>query len=457
MSKPTILVIEDDLDLQCQLQWVLSDSYTVLTASDRQTALACLQKVTPCAVTLDLGLSPRPDEALEGLTVLQAIVASKPSVKVIVLTGTCDVATARYALHCGAFDYLYKPIDVETLRLTLRRAAFRHELEEETQRVHDESVGERFHGMVGTSLLMRQLYDRVQRVAGSDLSVLVLGESGTGKELVARAIHEESARREHPFITISCGAIPDTLLESELFGHEKGVFTGAHQQRKGRIELAHRGTLFLDEIGELSLALQVKLLRFLEERVVDRIGGRRPIPVDTRVVAATNVNLPEALARGRFRADLYYRLNVVQIPMPPLRDREGDASKLAEAFVIRDRKSLNPRVLGLSEAACGSIRSYPWPGNVRELENRVKRALVLAESPILQPADLGLPPIGQTPIALTLCEAREQFDKAVIRQTLIRTNGNVARTAEALGVTRQAIYNFIERLGLSNRLTVSRM
>jgi two-component system NtrC family response regulator len=303
---------------------------------------------------------------------------------------------------------------------------------------------------------MQQLFAKVRRVAPSDLSILLEGESGTGKELVARAIHQESSRRDGPFIAINCGAIPETLLESELFGHEKGSFTGAHVQRKGRIELADKGTLFLDEIGELSLGLQVKLLRFLQEHVVDRIGGRHSIVVNTRVIAATNVDLVKALSRGTFRKDLFYRLNVVHLSMPPLRDRDQDATMLAQEFVLKYRALLNPRVVGLSQAARDVIQAYPWSGNVRELQNRIRRALVVAQGATLQPLDLGISTELSDESRLTLRAAREEFDKTLVRQTLARTNGNVARTAEALGLSRQAVYNLVERLGLSDRLALSR-
>ena len=358
MTKPAVLVIEDDLDLQCQLEWALGQTYTVSTAGDRNKALRYLEEADPFLVTLDLGLSPDSHETIEGFMVLRSILSVKPAAKVIVLTGRCDPSTARQALQCGAFDYLHKPVDIETLKLTLRRASLHYELEEEGRCLPTQSREETFHDLIGASAAMQQLFAKVRRVAPSDLSILLEGESGTGKELVARAIHQESNRRDGPFIAINCGAIPETLLESELFGHEKGSFTGAHVQRKGRIELADKGTLFLDEIGELSLGLQVKLLRFLQEHVVDRIGGRHSIVVNTRVIAATNVDLVKALSRGTFRKDLFYRLNVVHLSMPPLRDRDQDATMLAQEFMLKYRALLNPRVVGLSQAARDVIQAY---------------------------------------------------------------------------------------------------
>jgi two-component system NtrC family response regulator len=321
-------------------------------------------------------------------------------------------------------------------------------LEQDNRRLQQQALQEGFQGLLGTSLPMQQLFETVRRVAASDLAVLIVGESGTGKELVARAVHGESPRREGPFIAINCGAIPENLLESELFGHEKGAFTGAHLQRKGRIELAQGGTLFLDEIGELPLALQVKLLRFLQEQQIERVGGRESIAVDTRVVAATNMNLTEALELGTFRKDLFYRLSVVQIAVPPLREREEDPVLLAQAFVLKSREQLNARVTGLSDEAREAIRAYAWPGNVRELENRIKRAVVMAHGTTLQPVDLELSAVPAPAAYLTLREARSQFEKNLIRQALARTNGNVTRAAEELGISRQGLHESILKYGI---------
>jgi two-component system NtrC family response regulator len=330
----------------------------------------------------------------------------------------------------------------------LSRAAYVHQLEQENRRLQQQATQDGFQGIIGTSSQMQHLFETVRRVASSDLAVLIVGESGTGKELVARAVHRESPRRDGAFIAINCGAIPENLLESELFGHEKGSFTGAHMQRKGRIESAQGGTLFLDEIGELPLSLQVKLLRFLQEQKVERVGGRESIAVDTRIVAATNMNLTEAMQLGTFRKDLFYRLSVVQIQVPPLREREEDPVFLAQALLLKYRDQLNMRVTGLSDEAREAIRAYHWPGNVRELENRLKRAVVMAHGTTLQPSDLELS-MESTPTSyLTLREARSQFEKNLIRQALARTNGNVTRAAEELGISRQALHESMHKYGL---------
>jgi two-component system, NtrC family, response regulator len=350
----------------------------------------------------------------------------------------------------GAYGCLQKPVHLEALKLILGRASYVYHVEQDNQRLRQNSMEKGFQDIIGTSTHMQQLFETVRRVAVSDLAVLITGESGTGKELVARAVHRESRQREGPFIAINCGAIPDALLESELFGHEKGSFTGAHIQRKGRIEMAQGGTLFLDEIGELPLSLQVKLLRFLQEQTIERVGGRESIGVDTRVVAATNMLLKEASDRGAFRKDLFYRLSVVQIHVPPLREREADLVLLAQAFLTRYRDELNPSVTGLSAEATGAIREYHWPGNVRELENRIKRALVMAHGATLQPQDLELSLSSAPSASLTLREARSQFEKDLIRQALARSNGNVTRAAEELGVSRQGLHESLQKYGLDN-------
>ncbi|WP_447977153.1 PEP-CTERM-box response regulator transcription factor [Candidatus Nitrospira bockiana] len=448
MTKPGLLIVDDEQDIREQLRWALEDRYAVHLAGNSREALAYMKRERPPLVTLDLGLPPRPDEAVEGLALLDGILGIDRLTKVVVLTGNSERANALSAIQRGAYDFIQKPVHLETLKLILERAAYVYQLEQENRRLQQQSMQEGFQGIIGSSVPMQHLFETIRRVAASDLAVLIAGESGTGKELVARAIHRESSRRDKPFIAINCGAIPDTLLESELFGHEKGAFTGAHMQRKGRIEMAQGGTLFLDEIGELPLPLQVKLLRFLQEQQVERIGGRESIAVDTRIVAATNVNLVEALERGGFRKDLYYRLSVVQIQVPPLRDRGEDAVFLAQAFLLRYRDQLNARVTGLSDEAREAIRAYEWPGNVRELENRIKRAVVMAHGTTIQPGDLELAVAPPPAPYLTLREARSQFEKNLIRQALARTNGNVTRAAEELGISRQALHESMHKYGL---------
>jgi two-component system, NtrC family, response regulator len=448
MTKLGLLIVDDDEEIREQLRWALEDAYTVHLAGTSREALACMKRERPPLVTLDLGLPPRPDEAVEGLALLEALLSVDRLTKVVVLTGNNERANALQAIQLGAYDFMQKPVHLETLKLILSRAAYVSQLEQDTRRLHQQAVQEGFQGLIGTSAPMQRLFETVRRVAVSDLAVLIVGESGTGKELVARAVHHESPRRSGPFIAINCGAIPDNLLESELFGHEKGAFTGAHLQRKGRIELAQGGTLFLDEIGELPLSLQVKMLRFLQEQQIERVGGRESIAVDTRIVAATNMNLMEALELGTFRKDLFYRLSVVPLQVPPLREREEDPVFLAQAFVLRYRDQLNARVVGLSEEARAAIRAYSWPGNVRELENRIKRAVVMAHGTTLQPVDLELSPAPAPPAYLTLREARSQFEKNLIRQALARTNGNVTRAAEELGISRQALHESMHKYGL---------
>lgn len=453
MGKTALLVVEDDPDLRDQMRWALEDSYEVHLAGTAREALALMKRERPPLVMLDLGLPPHPDEAVEGLALLDGLLSVDRLAKVIVVTGNSDRANALGAIERGAYDFIQKPVQLDTLRIILQRAAYLYQLEVENRRLQQQKVRDGFQGILGTSAPMQQLFDTIRRVAASDLSVLIVGESGTGKELVARAIHKESGRRDGPFVAINCGAIPETLLESELFGHEKGAFTGAHVQRKGRIEMAQGGTLLLDEVGELPLSLQVKLLRFLQEQRIERVGGRESIPVDARVIAATNVNLTEALEKGQFRKDLFYRLSVVQIRVPPLREREEDLLYLAQAFMLRYREELNARVNGFSDEAREAIQAYRWPGNVRELENRIKRAVVMAQGPLLQPADLELPGVQQPTAFITLRQARSQLEKTLIRQALARTNGNVTRAAEELGISRQALHESMHKYGLDkNRI-----
>ena len=448
MDKPGLLIVDDESEIREQLRWALDDDYTIHAVGTTREALAYLKRDRPPLVTLDLGLPPHPDDATEGLALLESILSVDRLTKVVVLTGNSERANALSAIQRGAYDYMNKPVHLETLKLILQRAAYVHQLEQENRRLQQQGIQDGFQGIIGTSGLMDRLFDTIRRVAASDLAVLVVGESGTGKELVARAIHSQSVRKDWPFVAINCGAIPETLLESELFGHEKGSFTGAHVQRKGRIEMAQGGTLFLDEIGELPLSLQVKLLRFLQEQKIERVGGRESIPLDSRVVAATNANLTEALEHGTFRKDLFYRLSVVQIQVPPLRERDEDAVYLAQTFLSRYRDQLNARVTALSDEAREAIRTYHWPGNVRELENRIKRAVVMAHGTTLQPGDLELSAAPAPGPYLTLREARSQFEKNLIRQALARTNGNVTRAAEELGISRQALHESMHKYGL---------
>jgi two-component system NtrC family response regulator len=448
IANPALLLVEDDGEIREQMKWALASEFTVLEAKDRRTAIALLRRETPRLVVLDLGLPPAPDVAAEGLAALQEIIEFDPTTKVIVATGNSDRAVAMIAIQRGAYDFIEKPVQLDVLRVILQRAAYLSRLEQENRTLQEQATVNGFGELLGESPSMQHIFEVVRRVAASDVPVLITGESGTGKELVARAIHRYSTRKAGPFIPINCSAIPENLLESELFGHEKGAFTDAHRQQKGKFEFAHGGTLLLDEIGEMPLGLQVKLLRFLQDGQLERVGGREPIMVNTRVLAATNVDLKAAIERGLFRTDLFYRLSVIEVAVPPLRERAEDAVMLAQAFSLRYRETLNARVTGLSDESREAIRAYAWPGNVRELENRIKRAVVMAKGPMLQPADLELPSSGPATRPLTLKEARARVEKERIQGALASHHWNISRAAEELGFSRQSLHEFIQKYGL---------
>jgi two-component system NtrC family response regulator len=445
MDRERLLIVEDDEEIQTQLRYALQGEYQVALAGSRAEALAAMGEAAPAVVTLDLGLPPQPNTAEEGLQALDEILAAAPAAKVIVITGNTDRANALAAVERGAFDFHLKPVDLDSLKVVLRRAAYLARLERESQeqaRRQEEAI--RFTDILGSTPKMREIFGVIQRVAKTDATVLCQGESGTGKELVARAIHAHSPRKNGPFVAINCGAIPETLLESELFGHERGAFTGAHTQRKGRIETANGGTLFLDEITEMSLALQVKLLRFLQEREIERVGGREPIPIDVRVIAASNKNLEDALRTGAFREDLYYRLSVVTINLPPLRERGEDVALLAKAFLRRNAQALK-RKLRFSPAALEAIVKYSWPGNIRELENKVHRAVIMAVGRIIEPADLELNVAGTLEALPTLREARDQSERKLLVDALVRSQGNISRAAQALGISRPTFHDMLAK------------
>jgi two-component system NtrC family response regulator len=399
-------------------------------------------------VTLDLGLPPQPRDMEEGFRTLSDILQEDTDAKIIVITGRDGREYALQAIGQGAYDFFRKPIELEELKVILRRAVHVYQLEQEHRALQQRLYSQAFEEMLGTSVQMQEVFTAIHKVAQTDASVVIVGESGTGKELVARAIHRQSGRREAPFVAINCGAIPENLLESELFGHEKGAFTGAHIQRKGRIEAAQGGSLFLDEIGELSLPLQVKLLRFLQEHQLERVGGRAPILVDTRILAATNVDLNQAMSDGRFREDLYYRLGVVVIALPPLRERGEDVLLLAKALLQRFTAEGRYKITGFTRQALSALQSYSWPGNVRELENRIKRAVIMAQGTRLTPADLDL----EAPFAKYegqgLREAREALEKALIQQVLTKHKGNVTRTATELGVSRPTLHELLSKYAI---------
>jgi two-component system NtrC family response regulator len=442
---PALLLVDDNVELREQMQWGLKSSYELFEADHRAAAVDLLQKEKISLVTLDLGLPPDADGVTEGLAALEQFFVVNPLVKVVVITGNQDRANALKAIQLGAYDFMEKPVDLEILKTVLQRAGYLFGLEKENKKLLEREEKRGLPDIIGTSPVMAKVFDMIRRVAGSDISVLIVGESGTGKELVAKAIHQHSHRKDGPFIAINCGAIPETLLESELFGHEKGAFTGAHMQRPGRIELSQGGTLFLDEIGEISPALQVKLLRVLQERSIERVGGRVEIPVDTRVLAATNSDIQLAMKEGRFREDLYYRLNTVTISVPPLRERGADIAMLAKVLLQRFGDEAKKKVAGFSREALLSLEQYHWPGNVRELENRIRRAVTLTDNPRIAPEDLDLEDPKDVQAGTTLKEARDAVEKRVIDQTLTKTGGNITKAAMILAVSRPTLHDLISR------------
>ncbi len=442
---PTLLVVDDNLELREQMKWGLKRSYQVIEAGGRAEAIELIKKERIDLVTLDLGLPPDADGVSEGLIALEECLSVNAALKIIVITGNHDRANALKAIQLGAYDFMEKPVDLDVLKVILQRGSYLAQVEVENRALLERESSRRFHEIIGTSPSMEKVFDTIRRVATSDVSVLIVGESGTGKELIARAIHHQSERKDGPFVAINCGAIPETLLESELFGHEKGSFTGAHLQRRGRVELAQGGTLFLDEIGELSTALQVKLLRVLQERCIERVGGRVEIPVDARVLAATNLDLQEAMKDGRFREDLYWRLNTVTITAPPLRDRGADIMVIAKSLLQRYADETKRKISGFSREAVEAIERYAWPGNVRELENRIRRAVTLSDNPRLIPSDLDLEEPKEFAERTTLKEARDAVEKSLVEQTLAKTNGNITKAAVILGVSRPTLHDLISR------------
>jgi two-component system NtrC family response regulator len=444
---PVLLVVEDDEGLQRQLKWAY-DGYRVVCAGNRDEAIEALRAHEPAVVTLDLGLPPDPDGTAEGFATLQEIVRLKPDTKVIVATGHGARESALKAISLGAYDFYKKPVDIDDLGLIVARAFHLHEIEAENRRLESDGSGGAVLGSILTAAPeMLKVAKTIERVASADVSVMLLGASGTGKELLARAVHEKSNRKGE-FIAINCAAIPENLLEAELFGYERGAFTGAVKSNVGKIELAEGGTLFLDEVGDIPLPLQVKLLRFLQERVIERIGGRSPIAVDTRIVCATHQDLDAMIADGRFREDLYYRLAEIVVKIPSLAERAGDAGLLARHFVNRYARELNPKVQSLSAEALAAIDAYAWPGNVRELENRLKRAVIMADGRSVGADDLELPGGAAEPVAINLRSAREVADRRAIRQAMVRTENNISGAAKLLGISRPTLYDLLKQYRL---------
>ncbi len=446
--KPALLIVDDDDEIRSQLKWALADDYEPLLAGDRVTALGTFSEHRPSVVLLDLGLPPRPADPDEGLATLASLLEVDRDVKVIIVSGQGEKANALKAVGGGAHDFLTKPVDLEELKIILRRAFHVAHLEHENRRMQEKVSHDGFEGMLGGSPAMQIVFNTIRRVATSDAPVLILGESGSGKEVAARVIHRRSPRKEGPFVAINCGAIPENLLESELFGHERGAFTGAHVQRKGRIESAAGGTLFLDEIGELPLLLQVKLLRFLQEQTIERVGGRTTITVDARVISATNMDLKKALQENRFREDLYYRIAVVVLEIPPLRGRREDIPLLGKAFLRQFAGESRRSGLTLGQSALHAMQEHAWPGNVRELENRIRRAVIMADGRTVTPADMELADAAAHSGLTTLKTAREAAERQAITLALQRSNWKISPAAQELGISRPTLYELIEKLGI---------
>lgn len=438
----TLLCIDDDLGIQKQLKWSLSD-YEVVFADNRASALQQVRRYEPAVVTLDLGLPPDPTNASEGLACLNEILQHNPDTKVIVITGSTDTEHALQAVALGAYDYYQKPIDVDVLNIIIARAFKLSELEAENKALRASSVKQQ--DIIGNSEQILKACRMVEKIAPTEITTLLLGESGTGKEVFARSIHKQSPRSERPFLAINCASIPDNLLESELFGYEKGAFTGAHKTTLGKIETANGGTLMLDEIGDMPLPLQAKMLRFLQERVIERVGGRQEIEVDVRVVCATHRNLAEMVREGTFREDLFYRVSEITLNIPPLRARGQDIVIIAKALLHKFNTDFNTSIQGFTEDAVNAMLSHRWPGNIRELQNKLKSAVILADGKYISAEDLGLAAPQEQPAVPTLRKVREQAETQAIRYSFNVANGNLSKTADLLGITRPTLYSLIDK------------
>ena len=448
MTKTRLLIVDDDEDICTQMKWALCNDYELLTAGDRAGALAAFTASRPTVTLLDLGLPPRPNDPEEGLGVLSAVLALDPLAKVIVVSGQGDKQNALRAVGAGAYDFLCKPVDMDELRLVLQRCVYVAELEREYRAMQHSARPDIFEDMLGANPQMQAVFDFIRKVAPTNAPVLILGESGTGKEMVAQAIHRRSAQKSGPFVAINCNSIPENLLESELFGHEKGAFTGADRQRKGHIETAAGGTLFLDEIGELPASVQVKLLRFLQEKCFQRVGGRQEIPSDARVLAATNRNLQESVAGGKFREDLYFRLAVVVVKVPPLRERGDDIILVAKDFLHNYGVEHAKPGLIFAPDALRALSLHRWPGNVRELQNRVRRAVIMADGRRVTANDLELTDALSALPPQTLKEARESVEREMVQDALRRHKGKITSAAVELGISRPTLYELMEKLGV---------
>ena len=453
----SLLIVDDNQDVRSQLKWGLAkEDYTLHLAADGDEAMELFRKHSPGVVTLDLGLPPDPEGTSEGFRLLEVMLQEKPGTQVIVVTGHHDRENALRAVRTGAHDFCRKPVDLPELKVLISRGFYLSDLREENQGlsentavVEEATEAKEFSGIVGECSAVQNVFSAIKKVARSDAPVLITGESGTGKELVARAIHTNSDRRDGPIVAINCGAIPENLLEAEFFGHEKGAFTGATSRVQGKVEYADGGTLFLDEIGELPVSMQVKLLRFLQEMTFQRVGGRADLSVNTRIVAATNINIEEAMKAGLFREDLYYRIGVVNIGLPPLREREGDVLLLAEHFLESMTKDSKVTSGGYSASARKAMLHHGWPGNVRELENKIRRAVIMAGGERISSDDLGLEESVAGPatsgVAQTLKEARNAVEKEMVDAALKRFSGNIVQAAKSIGVSRPTFYDLLKK------------
>jgi len=446
-GKPCLMIVDDDPGIREQLEWTF-EGYDIVTAENKEQAISQLRRFEPQVVTLDLGLPPKEDSYEEGMSTLEQILKLAPLTKVIMVTGQDEKDIAIQAIGLGAYDFYPKPIEPDTLQLIVKRAFYLQSLEHERQRLFSTSCATQIPGMLTASQNMSQVCRMIEKIAPNNVTSLLWGESGTGKEVLARGIHELSLRSKGPFVAINCAAIPENLLESEFFGFEKGAFTGAHKRTLGKIEMAQNGTLFLDEIGDLPLSLQPKLLRFLQERVIERLGGRTPIPVDVRVVTATHQDLKEQVQSGSFREDLYYRLAEVTVHIPPLREREQDILIIAKMFLERFKKDFSKSIKRFSADTLQKMMKYTWPGNVRELENKVKRAVIMAEGHEIMPEDLDLPFTESNPMMFNLKTVKHQAERQAIEQAILLSHGNISKASGLLGVTRPTLYNLMEKLGI---------
>ena len=445
---PSLLIVDDDEEIRTQMKWGLAEEYEIVQAFDRPSALERFSIHKPLVVLLDLGLPPHPNAPDEGLSTLSEILEIEAKTKVVIASGQGERENTLQAIGSGAYDFMSKPIDMDELQLLLKRCFHVAQLEREYLDMKRQTQADAFEGMVGSSKPMQAVFDTIRKVATSDASVMILGESGTGKEVAARAIHQQSNRRDEAFVAINCSAIPENLLESELFGHEKGSFTGAHAQHIGKIEQSKGGTLFLDEIGEVPLPVQVKLLRFLQEGYIERVGGRETIQVNSHILAATNADLKKGMTDGSFREDFYFRLAVIELYLPALRDREADLSVIATALLQRFAIENSKEGLSFAKKTFISMYQHPWTGNIRELQNRIKRAVIMCDGKTISPEDMELSGSGGTVIGQTLKEARENLERELVELALRKHKGSITAAASELSVSRPTFYELMDRLGI---------